>query len=252
MRFPVGLNSISFGTLIALPFLFSMFSTEMLLDACKVSQGPGWIMVYTGWFWTQINPLPDFFGRSLPQLPGKIMPTSVKLQILFPLKAFVAYFAHKSVCSHQTAVVNCCCCSTMLWSWSLLPNETNLGEADIMNVFGSVSLALLHPDWTICFFLAFVSVFVFVMIISKTCLLMGFSPSNTVPVFLIHFLSSFFLPNGAYSYSSCSSCPCHAGCLSLWAMGRGHPPVGFSLPTLSSPKYRIFIRIRTKHPSRRP
>lgn len=102
MRFPIGLNRVSFGALITLPFLFSMLSTEMLLDAGEIAQRPGGIVMDTRFLGTNIHSFPDFLGRPLAQLPWEVMPTPVKLQVLVSLEPLVANFAHKSVGGHES------------------------------------------------------------------------------------------------------------------------------------------------------
>lgn len=102
MRLPVGLNSVSLGALIALPFLFSMLSAEMLLDASEIAQCPGGIVMDARFLGTNINSLPDLLGRPLSQLPWEVMPAPVELQVLISLEPLVADFAHESVGRHES------------------------------------------------------------------------------------------------------------------------------------------------------
>jgi hypothetical protein len=64
----------------------------MFIYTGEVSKSRGWIVEYKGGFWTQISTPPDFFSSPLPELPGKIMPPPMKLQVLFCLKILVAKF----------------------------------------------------------------------------------------------------------------------------------------------------------------
>lgn len=100
MGLPVGLNRITLRTLVALPFLLTVLPTEVFLDARKVSQRPGRIMMHAARLRADINPLPDLFARPLSQLPGQVMASPVELQILVPLESFVADFAHETVGRH--------------------------------------------------------------------------------------------------------------------------------------------------------
>lgn len=100
MSLPIRLNSIFLRTFITFPLLFTMFSTKMLLNSSQISQSSRRIMMNTARFRTNINPLPNLFARSLPQLPWQVMASSMKLKILISLKSFVAYFAYESVCRH--------------------------------------------------------------------------------------------------------------------------------------------------------
>lgn len=102
MRLPVGLNRVSLGALIALPFLLSMLSAEVFLDSGEIAQRPRGIVVDARFLGTNINSLPDLLGRPLAQLPREVVSAPVELQVLVALEALVADFAHESVGRHES------------------------------------------------------------------------------------------------------------------------------------------------------
>jgi len=102
MGFPIWLNCIFLGALVTFPLLLTVLSAEVLLDPSQVPQSPWWVMMHTICFWTHIHLLPHLFARSLLQLPRQIVPSSVKLQVLVPLKSFVADLTNEPICSQKT------------------------------------------------------------------------------------------------------------------------------------------------------
>lgn len=78
-----------------------MFSAEMLLNPREITQSSRRIVMNTRRFRTNIHPLPHLLAWPLPQLPWQIVPPSMELKILIPLKPLVAYFTYKSVRRHQ-------------------------------------------------------------------------------------------------------------------------------------------------------
>lgn len=102
VRLPIGLHGVFLGAFIAFPLLLAVFSAEMLLNSGEIAESPRRIVMNTGSFRTNINPLLHFLARPLLQLPWQIMPPPMQLQILVPLKSFTANFAHESVRRHQS------------------------------------------------------------------------------------------------------------------------------------------------------
>ncbi|RDY12734.1 hypothetical protein CR513_02431, partial [Mucuna pruriens] len=78
MGLPIGLNRVFLGALITLPLLLAMLSAIVLLYPCQVPQGSRWVVVHT----TLLR----------AHLPRKVVPASMQLQVLVPLKTFVANF----------------------------------------------------------------------------------------------------------------------------------------------------------------
>lgn len=78
-----------------------MLPAEVLLYPREIAQSSGRIMVNTSRLRTHINSLFDFLARSLPQFPRKIMSSAMKLQVLVPLKPFIANFTHESICGQK-------------------------------------------------------------------------------------------------------------------------------------------------------
>jgi hypothetical protein len=101
MSFPVGLNSVSLGALVALPLLLSMLAAKVLLYASQVAQSARRVVMHTGGLRADIDALANLLAGPLPQLPGQVMAPSVQLQVLIPLKPFVTNLAHKSIGRHQ-------------------------------------------------------------------------------------------------------------------------------------------------------
>lgn len=77
-----------------------MFSEEMLLDASEIAQCSSWVMVDARRLWTNVNLLTRLSARSLLELPWQVVASTVQLQVLVPLKPFVADFADESVSGH--------------------------------------------------------------------------------------------------------------------------------------------------------
>ena len=55
MSFPIGHDSIFFGTFVAFPLLFSMFPAEMLLDSSQVPEGSSRVVVYACLLGTDVH-----------------------------------------------------------------------------------------------------------------------------------------------------------------------------------------------------
>ena len=97
MGFPIRPYCVLLGALIAFPLLLTVFHREMLLYPYKIAQSSRWIMVHTRWFWTHIHLLFHILAWPLTWLPRKIVASLMKLQILFPLKPFLANFTNKFI-----------------------------------------------------------------------------------------------------------------------------------------------------------
>ena len=102
MRFPIGFYRVFLRASLALPFLLAVFSAEVLLYSGKIAECSRRIVVDAGRFRTDIDALTHLIVSPLPKLPGKVVASPVKLQVLIPLEAFVAYLAHKPVRRQQT------------------------------------------------------------------------------------------------------------------------------------------------------
>lgn len=100
VSFPIRLNCIFLGAFLAFPLLLTVLSAEVLFNSGEITQRSRRVMVDTRWFRADIHPLPHLLARPLPQLPWQIVTSPVKLQILVPLKPFVANFAYESVRRH--------------------------------------------------------------------------------------------------------------------------------------------------------
>jgi len=102
MGLPIRLNSIFLGALLTLPLLLPMLSAVVLLYACQVSQGSRGIVMHTTLLRAHIHLLPHLiFVCSLLQLPRKVVPASMQLQILVSLKTLAANFTYETVGGHQ-------------------------------------------------------------------------------------------------------------------------------------------------------
>lgn len=97
VRLPIGLHGVLLRATLALPLLLAVFSAEMLLYAGEIAERSLRIVVHARRLRTHVHSLPHLIARSLPELPWQIVSTPVKLQVLVPLKSFVADLAHKSV-----------------------------------------------------------------------------------------------------------------------------------------------------------
>lgn len=100
----VGLNRISLGASRTDPLTVrAVFSPEVLLDPDQVAERVAGIMVETAWLRTHIHTFPrtgethPAIVHSLEQLPWNLVPPSVHLQILVPLKPLVADLAHVAI-----------------------------------------------------------------------------------------------------------------------------------------------------------
>jgi len=101
VRFPIRLNGVFLGAFVAFPLLLTVLPAEVLLDPRQVPQGSRRVVVHARWFGTHVHSLPYLLGGPLPQLPRQVVTSPMKLQILVPLKSFVAYLAHEPVRRQQ-------------------------------------------------------------------------------------------------------------------------------------------------------
>lgn len=101
MSLPIRLHCIFLGALVTFPFFLSMFAAEVLFNAGEISQCPSRVVVDASRLGAYINPFSNLSGGSLPELPWKIVASSVQLKVLVPLKPFVTDLTHKSVGCHQ-------------------------------------------------------------------------------------------------------------------------------------------------------
>nr|GLL33888.1 hypothetical protein B296_00055650 [Ipomoea trifida] len=109
MSFPIRLDSILLGALIALPFLLPMLSAEVFLDPSEVPESSRRVMVNAALLRAYIHLLLDhFLVVPLLQLPWQIVPSPVQLQILVPLETLVADFADKPL---NPKMLHCFMCS---------------------------------------------------------------------------------------------------------------------------------------------
>ena len=102
VSFPVRLNCVFLRTLLALPLLLAMFSTEMFFYPSKVAEGSGGVVVNAGLLGADVNLLSNLFVRPLLELPWKIVSSSVQLQVLVSLKPFIADFTYESIGGHES------------------------------------------------------------------------------------------------------------------------------------------------------
>lgn len=96
----IRLHCILFRAFLTFPFLFAVFSEEVLLDASEISQCSAWIMVNTCDFWAYVYSFPCLNVCSLLELPWQVMTSAMELEVLVPLKAFVTYLANEAVPRH--------------------------------------------------------------------------------------------------------------------------------------------------------
>lgn len=102
MSFPVRMYSVLLWTPFTFPFLLTVFPAEMLLDSGKVTKCPSRVVVDTGGFRAHVDALSDHVSAaSLPELPWKVVSSSMKLKVLVSLETLVANFTYKSVCSQE-------------------------------------------------------------------------------------------------------------------------------------------------------
>lgn len=79
MSFPIGLNGISLGALLTLPFLLAMLSGEVLFDTSKITESPRWVMVDASGLRAKIHFPLHFFCTLLLKLPRQVVSSSVQL-----------------------------------------------------------------------------------------------------------------------------------------------------------------------------
>lgn len=97
MRLPIGLYGVFLGAPLALPLLLAVLSTEVLFYSRQIAKGSCRVVMHAGGLRAHIDPLPDFFGCSLPQLPRQVVASPMELQVLITLEPFVADLAHETV-----------------------------------------------------------------------------------------------------------------------------------------------------------
>lgn len=100
VRFPVRLHGVFLRAPLAFKLLLPVFPAEMLLNSGEISERPRRIVVDAARLRADVYALPRLLARSLPEFPRQVVAAPVELQILVPLKPFVADLAHESVCSH--------------------------------------------------------------------------------------------------------------------------------------------------------
>lgn len=98
MRFPIRLYRIFLRAPLALPLLLAVLSAKVLLDPGKVTQSSTWVVVDARGFRAHVDSLTWLLTGSLLQLPWQVMASSVKLEVLVALEAFVTDLAHEPVC----------------------------------------------------------------------------------------------------------------------------------------------------------
>lgn len=70
MSFPIRLNSVTLGALLALIFLLAVFPTKVFLDPSEITKGTRRVVMNAARDRTNVDFLPHFFARSLSKLPG--------------------------------------------------------------------------------------------------------------------------------------------------------------------------------------
>jgi len=99
--FPIRLNGVFLRTLVAFPLLLAVLSAKVLLNPSQITQSSRGIVMNTRTLRANIDLLLHLLTCPLPELPWKIVPSPVKLQILIPLKPLVTNLANKSICGQK-------------------------------------------------------------------------------------------------------------------------------------------------------
>lgn len=143
MGFPIGLYRVLLGALIAFPLLLPVLPTEMLLYPREITQSSRRVVVHARRLGTHVDPLLHLLARPLPKLPRKIVTPPMELQILIPLKPFVANFAHESVRGHQGLRRQ----SNHLRIWICRNPQTNCHKINEFNNYNLKKLIWVSTYW---------------------------------------------------------------------------------------------------------